>query len=83
MSGKLYQSVSNIGDRPTFGEGERVVEAHLLDYEGPDLYGRTMRLMFCEFLREERKFSSPEALIEQIDKDVTATRDWFKEYPLA
>ncbi len=82
LSGKLCQSVTNIGDRPTFGEGEWVVEAHLLDYKGPALYGRTMRLMFCEFLREERKFDSPQALMEQIGKDVAATREWFKEHPL-
>ncbi|HET6372890.1 MAG TPA: bifunctional riboflavin kinase/FAD synthetase, partial [Candidatus Polarisedimenticolia bacterium] len=81
VAGRIYPSVTNIGDRPTFGERERVVEAHLLDYVGPDLYGRTMRLSFCRMLREERKFESPSALTLQIKKDVAAARAWFKEQP--
>ncbi len=82
VSGKRYASVTNIGDRPTFGEGERVIESHILDYGGPDLYGSTMRLSLCRFLREERKFQSREALMAQIGKDVLETRDWFRENPL-
>lgn len=81
VSGTTYPSVSNVGDRPTFGEAERVVEAHLLDYKGPELYGRTMRLAFCCRLREERRFDSPGALTAQIKKDVSATRAWFKAHP--
>lgn len=76
-----YSSVTNIGERPTFGERERVIEAHLLDYSGPELYGQTMRLGFCAFLREERRFDSPEALIAQIRRDVSSTRSWFKSHP--
>ncbi len=81
VSGRTYLSVTNVGDRPTFGEGERVVEAHLLDYAGPDLYGRTMRLAFCAYLREERRFESGDALAAQIRKDVTAARTWLREHP--
>jgi len=81
VGGASHISVTNIGERPTFGEGERVVEAHLLDYPGPELYGMTMRLGFCAHLRSERKFESPAALIAQIRKDVTATRSWFKSNP--
>jgi riboflavin kinase/FMN adenylyltransferase len=83
VEGRTYLSVTNIGDRPTFGERERVIEAHLLDYPGPELYGRTMRLSFCEHLREERRFDSSDALTDQIKKDVAAARAWFKEHPLA
>ncbi len=78
---RIYPSVTNVGDRPTFGERERVIEAHLLDYTSPDLYGRTMRLAFCSFIREERKFDSPDSLTAQIRKDVSATRAWFKAHP--
>ena len=81
VDGKSYASVSNIGDRPTFGERERVIESHLLDYAGPEMYGRTMRLAFCSYLREEHKFESSEALSAQIKKDVAAARAWFKAHP--
>lgn len=81
VEGRSHPSVTNIGDRPTFGERERVIEAHLLDYAGPELYGRTMRLAFCTRLREERRFESPGALSAQIKKDVAAARNWFKAHP--
>lgn len=83
IGGTRFASVTNIGDRPTFGEGERVIESHILDYKGPDLYGSTMRLALCRFLREERKFQSREALMTQIGKDVQETRDWFRKHPLS
>ncbi len=58
----------NIGRRPTF-ENEGVhLEVHLLDFSG-DLYEKQLRVEFVERLREERKFASVEALIEQLSKD--------------
>jgi len=72
-----HPSVTNIGVRPTFDEHERVIETHILDYKGGALYGETIRLAFCQRLRDERKFDSPDALKEQIAQDVAATRAWF------
>jgi riboflavin kinase/FMN adenylyltransferase len=72
-----HPSVTNIGVRPTFDEHERVIETHILDYEGGALYGETIRLAFCARLREERRFESAEALKEQIAQDVAAARGWF------
>lgn len=65
----------NIGVRPTFdtGRGE-LVEAYLLDFDG-DLYGSELRLDFLERLRGERRFSSAQDLIEQMHRDVAATRE--------
>jgi riboflavin kinase/FMN adenylyltransferase len=68
-----YQAVINVGVRPTFGETELAVEAHLLDFSG-DIYGRRIRIAFLRRLREERKFSSVEALRNQIALDVLAAR---------
>jgi len=65
--------VLNLGVRPTFGETELLVEAHLLDFSG-DLYGRRLRLAFLRRLREERKFPDIEALRQQIALDVAAAR---------
>ncbi len=65
----------NIGVRPTFdtGRGE-LIEAYILDFEG-DLYGKQLRLDFISRLRGERRFSSTEALVEQMHHDVRRTRE--------
>jgi riboflavin kinase/FMN adenylyltransferase len=68
-----HQAVINVGVRPTFGETELAVEAHLLDFSG-DLYGKGLRLTFLRRLRDERKFSDVEALRSQIAQDVAAAR---------
>jgi riboflavin kinase/FMN adenylyltransferase len=64
----------NVGVRPTFesGRGE-LIEAYLLDFDG-DLYGSELRLHFLEKLRGERRFESPEGLIEAMGEDVARTR---------
>jgi riboflavin kinase/FMN adenylyltransferase len=65
----------SIGVRPTFktGRGE-LIEAYLLDFDG-DLYGSRLRLEFLRRLRGERRFDTPEALIEQMHRDVERTRE--------
>jgi riboflavin kinase/FMN adenylyltransferase len=65
--------VINVGVRPTFGETDITVEAHLLDFSG-NLYGKRIRLEFLRRLREERKFADVEALRTQIARDVAAAR---------
>ena len=68
IDGVVYPSVTNVGVRPTFGESRRVVEAHVLEFDG-DLYGRMIRLGFVQRLRDERRFESAEALQAQIRAD--------------
>src|SRR2546422_2014588 len=68
-----YQAVVNVGVRPTFGETELAIEAHLLDFVG-DIYNERVVLTFLQRLREERKFPSVDALREQIALDVAAAR---------
>ena len=63
----------SIGRNPTFDETELSVEAFLLDFKG-DIYEQAIRLEFFEWLRPQQKFSSPEALAEQIGLDVAQTR---------
>jgi riboflavin kinase / FMN adenylyltransferase len=63
----------SIGTNPHYGGSERRVEAFLLDFEG-DLYGRRLVVELWERLRDERVFESEESLIEQIGRDVEATR---------
>jgi len=69
VDGKQFPSATNIGIRPTFGEGEKIVETHLLNYIG-DLYGKEIRVEFVQKLRDEQRFPSPEELKIQIKKDV-------------
>lgn len=66
-------SVTNVGVRPSFDNGLRTVETHLLDFDG-DLYGRTMKLEFVARLRTEQRFESVDALAAQIAHDVAAAR---------
>ncbi|HWX52394.1 MAG TPA: bifunctional riboflavin kinase/FAD synthetase [Solirubrobacteraceae bacterium] len=65
----------SVGVRPTFqtGRGE-LIEAYILDFDG-DVYGKTLRIEFLERLRGERRFETPEALIEQMRRDVERTRE--------
>jgi riboflavin kinase / FMN adenylyltransferase len=65
----------SIGVRPTFrtGRGE-LIEAYLLDFDG-DLYEQTLCLDFLMRLRGERRFDTPEALVEQMHRDVERTRE--------
>jgi len=69
-----FIGVANYGTRPTFGGGKRVLEVHLLDFEG-DLREREIRVEFLKFLREEKRFSSPEELKKQIAQDILAVRN--------
>jgi riboflavin kinase/FMN adenylyltransferase len=69
IDGVMHPSVTNVGTRPTFGEGDRVhVEAHLLG-QSRDLYGTHLRLSFVQRLRDERKFPDVDALRAQIEAD--------------
>ena len=77
-----YGSVSNVGVRPTFDNGDPSVEAYLLDYDG-DLYGRDLLLEFVARLRPEKRFTDVAALVEQIDRDVLQARAVLSECPEA
>jgi riboflavin kinase/FMN adenylyltransferase len=65
----------SIGVRPTFNTGRgELIEAYVVDFDG-DLYGTQLRLRFLARLRGERRFEDPEALIEQMHRDVQRTRE--------
>ena len=71
-------AVTNFGIRPTVTEDTApVYETFILDYEG-DLYDQSIRVEFLKMLRPEMKFSSPDMLVEQIKRDVEATRKYFE-----
>ncbi len=70
---KAYQSMTNIGKRPTFSGNERTVEVYVLNYHG-DLYGRKLEIDIIERLRGEKKFDTVEELKKQIIEDVKQGR---------
>jgi riboflavin kinase / FMN adenylyltransferase len=78
LNGRTWQSVTNIGNRPTFGADSFAVETHILNFEPMPLDEETpVKLTFLHRLREERKWPSPEALKAQIAKDVARARRYF------
>ena len=78
VDGTEYMAVTNVGTRPTVNGQSANAECHLLDFSG-DLYGKTLTLSFCEFLRPEKKFASLEALREEIQKNIRQTRQFFEK----
>ncbi|HTW62321.1 MAG TPA: riboflavin biosynthesis protein RibF [Terracidiphilus sp.] len=84
IAGRVFESVTNVGDRPTFGEPSFAVETHILDFEPQpntqlDLSEDTpLELEFLLRLRGEVKFPSPEALRAQIMKDVARAQRYFR-----
>lgn len=76
-SGRVWQSITNCGIRPTFDSGSITVETFLLEpLEGPSPC--TIRVEFLLRLREERKFPDPQALKKQILQDVFRAREYFR-----
>jgi riboflavin kinase/FMN adenylyltransferase len=73
-SARGHRAAVSIGTNPHYGGIERRIEPYLLDYEG-DLYGQRLVVELWERLRDEAVFESEEALVEQIARDVEATRD--------
>ncbi len=75
--GCAFESVSYIGTRPTFGQGERLIEVFLLD-EQVHLYGENIQVQFVERVRGDMTFDSAEALASRIDLDVSLARATLK-----
>ncbi len=74
---KSYPSVTNIGQRPTFGEVRPTIEVHLLDFDG-DIYERDLRIDLLHHLRPEQRFDGVDELVAQIQQDVAAARSYFE-----
>lgn len=66
--------MANLGPVPTFGVEKPLLEVHLIDFDG-DLYGQTVTVEFVHRLRNIVRFSTAEALEEQLKKDLKACRE--------
>jgi riboflavin kinase / FMN adenylyltransferase len=71
--GAAILGVMNIGNRPTVNGTTQTIEVHVLDWEG-DLYGQELTVELLEFIRPEQKFSSLDALKDQIQADCLTAR---------
>ncbi len=74
--GVIGKGVANLGIRPTVGGLKRLLEVHLFDFDA-DLYGRRVCVDFLSTIREEKKFESFDALVEQIAFDKQAALTYF------
>lgn len=75
---ETHRGVANLGMRPTVNGERRLLEVHLLDFEG-DLYEAGVEVYFGLRLRSEKKFKDQEELREQIRRDLKEARELFKE----
>ncbi len=81
VHGELFQAVTNVGNRPTFGEQSFAIESHILNFHPIALDERTqLRLRFLDRLRPEIEWPSPQALKEQIGRDIARARHYFGLY---
>jgi riboflavin kinase/FMN adenylyltransferase len=77
-SSETFDAVTNVGNRPTFGADSFTVESHLLNFHPIDLSEDTpLTLTFLRRLRAEMRWPNPEALREQIGRDVAKAKRYF------
>ena len=79
---RSFESVTNIGVRPTLYENYAItIESHILDFDS-NVYGDTVRLYFHRLLRREQQFQSAVELTNQIRMDIAASRRYFLRHPV-
>jgi riboflavin kinase/FMN adenylyltransferase len=75
---ECFDSVTNVGNRPTFGNDSFAIESHLLNFHPLQITAETeIEISFLSRVRDEIKFSSVDKLREQIQKDVAKTQRYF------
>lgn len=76
----VYFSVTNVGVNPTVdGESRIKCESYILDYTG-DLYGKNIKVLFYEKLRDEKKFSSVQELTDAVKKNIEDCLEWSRQF---
>jgi riboflavin kinase / FMN adenylyltransferase len=77
---QVYHGLTNIGYNPTFGNDKLSVETHILDFS-EELLGKTIKVNFIEYLRDEMTFDTVKALADQIGRDILRAREIFGNGP--
>ncbi|HKQ88676.1 MAG TPA: bifunctional riboflavin kinase/FAD synthetase [Candidatus Acidoferrales bacterium] len=78
VGGAEYRSVTNVGMRPTFDGAKLAIETHLFGFNG-NLTSGPMAIRFRARIRDEKKFSGPQELKEQILRDIETAKEYFQE----
>ena len=76
IANNIYRAATFIGIAKTFGEKEYRAETYILDFDR-NIYGKEITIKLYKKLRGNRTYTTKEALIEQIEKDVAMTRNFF------
>lgn len=77
VGGRKFASITNIGKRPSVDRNDNItVETYIFDFD-EEIYGQTVRLEVCRFLRPVMKFASLEEVHEQVQKDILKTKAYF------
>ncbi len=81
VAGKTYRAATNVGMRPTFDGARITIESFLFDFSDT-LTGGKLEIRFWERMRDERKFSGPAELREQVLKDIEQAKEFFRSSQL-
>jgi riboflavin kinase/FMN adenylyltransferase len=77
VAGKTYRAATNVGMRPTFDGARITIESYLFDFS-ENLTSGKLEVRFWQRLRDERKFSGPAELREQVLKDIDQAKEYFQ-----
>jgi len=69
LDGRSYDAATYVGLKPTFAADERVIETYIIDFNG-QLYGQEVKIDFIAYIREDARFDSTQALVDQIKQDI-------------
>jgi len=79
LGDECFDSVTNVGDRPTFGPDSFAIETHLLNFHPLEITAETeVEIYFLDRIRDELKFPSVELLRQQIGKDVARAKRYLR-----
>jgi len=79
LNHRRFKGVCNIGSKPTFQKTiDKHIEVHIFGFR-QNIYGKDLEIQFIKKLRDERKFSSPQSLVQQVKKDIESGK---RQFPL-
>lgn len=76
IDGNVHNALTFIGSATTFGEKDYKAESFILDFK-ENLYGKIITVHLLKKIRDNKKFDSPEELVQQINEDVIVARKFF------
>ena len=79
IDGQVFNSMTNVGKKPTFNDNSVSVETYIFDFDG-DVYGKNIVVYFIERTREVTKFNSVDELKSQLEKDEQQIRQILQNY---